>query len=112
MKNITHWHVALRWILAAFFVFGGIGNIIAPEPIASDYIRWGYPDWFHFVTGGMELVAAVLLLSKARLYGAFLAVGIMLGAVGTLIIHQEYSHAIAPLTVLALTTLLIWALKR
>ena len=55
------WKPILAWILAAFFVFGAAVNISAPESVAADYQRWGYPDWFHFATGGLELATAVLL---------------------------------------------------
>ncbi len=26
--------------------------------IAQEYLRWGYPPWFHFVTGSLELTTA------------------------------------------------------
>jgi hypothetical protein len=29
--------------------------------VGPEYQRWGYPDWFHFMTGGLELVVALLL---------------------------------------------------
>jgi hypothetical protein len=73
------WKPILAWILAAFFVFGGAVNISAPESVAADYQRWGYPDWFHFATGGLERTTAVLLaLAGTRLLGAALGSVVML----------------------------------
>jgi chromate transport protein ChrA len=106
------WKSALAWALAAFFLFGGIGNILAPEPIAADYRRWGYPDWFHFITGGLELVVAALLaVAATRFWGAALGCLVMSGAVATVALHGEYAHAIPPLVVLALSAVLGWATR-
>jgi len=33
-------------------------NLLAPGSTAAEYKRWGYPDWFHFVTGALELERA------------------------------------------------------
>lgn len=105
MRKIN-WPSVLRWALAAFFVFGGFGNILASEIILADYARWGYPDWFHYVTGLLELAVATLLIAWPRhLYGSILGGVVMLAAAGTVIMHGEYSHAIAPLVVAGFSTL-------
>ncbi|RWR27319.1 DoxX family protein [Sinirhodobacter populi] len=101
MRNLP-WKSILAWLLAAFFVVGGIGNIFVSPEIAADYRRWGYPDWFHFLTGALELSAAVLIAYRpTRLWGACLASGVMVAAAFTVLSHGEFAHAIAPLIVLA-----------
>jgi hypothetical protein len=57
------WQLVLSWVLATFFLLGSVINIIAPGSTAADYQRWGYPAWFHFVTGAMELATCVLLIA-------------------------------------------------
>lgn len=105
MRRIN-WPSVLRWVLAAFFVIGGLGNIFASETILADYQRWGYPVWFHYLTGLLELAVAALLIFRPRhLYGAILGAVIMLAAAGTVILHSEYSHAIAPLVVFSFSVL-------
>lgn len=100
------WVSILAWLLAGFFVVGAVGNLMAPTPIAEDYRRWGYPDGFHFITGTLELVAAILLaLRRFRLAGVGLAAALMGAAVLTVLIHREYGHAIAPGIVLVVTAL-------
>ncbi len=95
------WKPALAWLLAAFFVIGGLGNIFVTEAIRSDYLRWGYPDWFHYVTGLLELIAATLIaIYPTRFFGALIAAAIMAAAAGTVLVNGEYAHAIAPLVVL------------
>lgn len=100
----------LSWILAAFFVAGGVGNLIAPGPIAAEYARWGYPVWFHLLTGGLELAAAALIVRHSTRW-AGLATGalVMLGAVATVLVHHEFMHALAPAIVLALIGFAAWS---
>ena len=60
----------LALILAAFFVVGGTANMLASEATRADYLRWGYPAWFHYVTAALELTAAVLIaFPRTRLAG-------------------------------------------
>ncbi|KPH62102.1 DoxX family protein [Novosphingobium sp. ST904] len=104
-----NWKSLLAWALAAFFVVGGIGNIFVSAGIAEDYRRWGYPDWFHYVTGILELTTAALLaIGSTRLWGALLGSAVMLAAAGTVLLHGEYTHAIAPIIVLLATLAVGW----
>lgn len=92
----------LAWALAAFFMVGALGNTFPPAPIVENYSRWGYPSWFHYVTGGLELLTALLLaLGSTRLVGVVLGSAVMGGAAATLLFHGDFSHAILPLVVLA-----------
>jgi hypothetical protein len=103
------WRQVLAWAVAAFFVAGSLGNLFAPRSIYEEYLKWGYPHWFHFVTGSLELTAAVLLArAPSRLWGAVLGGTIMFAALGTVIIHGEYAHAAPPLVVAGLAILVGW----
>ena len=105
----TPWLQVLALALAAFFVVGSISNIFAPGPIYEEYLKWGYPRWFHFVTGSLELTTAVLLArASTRLSGAALGCTVMLGALATVILHGEYGHAVPPLVVAILTIVAGW----
>lgn len=100
-------HDLLAWFLAVFFVVGAVGNWFASAHTRADYVRWGYPDWFHRVTATLELVAAALLVFAAtRLWGVTLATAVMLAASATLLRHKEYKHALLPGAVLLLLVLL------
>lgn len=100
MRKLS-WKSILALLLAAFFVIGGIGNIFVSAENAANYQRWGYPDWFHYVTGILELAVAGLLIFKpTRLWGALLAVAVMIAAAVSVLSHGEYAHAIAPLVIL------------
>ena len=98
------WRQVLPLALAAFFVVGSLSNILAPRSIFEEYLKWGYPHWFHFVTGSLELMTAVLLArAQTRVWGSALGCTVMLAALATVTLHGEYGHGVAPLVVAALS---------
>lgn len=110
MSDVTIGAV-LVWLLAASFIVGTVINCFTSESVRKDYARWGYPDWFHYVTAALELTVAVLLLFPAsRPLGAALGTAVMAAAAGTTLIHREYARAIAPSVVLILIATLGWIL--
>jgi hypothetical protein len=103
------WRQVFALALAAFFVVGSLSNIFAPGSVYEEYLQWGYPRWFHFVTGALELTTAVLLArASTRLLGAALGCIVMLGALATVTLHGEYGHAVPPLVVVVLTIAVGW----
>lgn len=108
MSKIS-WPQVLSLILAAFFVVGSLSNIFAPGSIYGEYLRWGYPRWFHFVTGSLELTTAILLFrAPTRVWGSALGFTVMLAALATVIVHGEYGHAIPPLVVATCALVVGW----
>jgi len=108
MSKISWRHVSAL-ALAAFFVVGSLSNIFAPGSIYDEYLRWGYPHWFHFVTGSLELTTAVLLAqARTRLWGAALGCTLMLAALATVTLHGEYGHGVAPFVVATLSMAVGW----
>ena len=108
MSRIS-WRQVLPLALAAFFVVGSLSNIFAPESIYEEYLKWGYPRWFHFVTGSLELTTAILLFrAPSRLLGSALGCTVMLAALATVILHGEYGHAVPPLVAATLSLAVGW----
>jgi hypothetical protein len=69
----------------------------------------GYPSWFHFVTGSLELTTAVLLArAQTRLWGAALGGAVMLAALATVTLHGDFGHGAAPLVAAGLSVLVGW----
>ena len=94
------------WTLVAFFIVGSVGNIFPPPAVRADYDRWGYPGWFHYITGIMELTTAILIAREStRRIGAMLGGTVMGAAVVTLGINAELLHAAAPTAVLLVLSL-------
>jgi len=99
----------LSCALSAFFALGFVIDTFAVKMVGPEYQRWGYPDWFHFVTGGLELVVALLLpLAMTRLFGVTLGGAIMIAAIATVIYHHEFHRAVAPFAVLVLLAIVGW----
>lgn len=96
-------------VLGIAFVFAG-GALLSGSPsFQESFERWGYPLWFMYVTGALEVGGAVLvLLSPTRLYGALLLGGVMLGAIATHLRAGEIGSLPAPLALLALAAWVAW----
>ncbi|MCW5710800.1 DoxX family protein [Shinella sp.] len=102
----------LAWPLAAFFLFGAYGNAFLSADNAAAYERWGYPDWFPYLTAALELAAALLLIPVAtRRLGAALGTAVMAAATLTTLINQDYAHTTAPAIVLVVS-LIVLAVSR
>jgi len=109
--SATLWPQVLALALAAFFVAGFVINTFAVKLVGPEYRRWGYPDWFHFVSGGLDLVVALLLPAMmTRPFGVALGCNIMLVAMATVIYHREYHRAVPPFIVFALLAIVGWTM--
>jgi len=87
------------WLLAAGFLGAGIMNVIGLATIKADFARWGYPGWWHILTGGIEIICAALMATQAsRIIGLALGAVIIAAAIVTVLRHRDFSH-LAPLGV-------------
>lgn len=97
----------LAYIIAALFLVFGLINLWPPRAFAASYVRWGYADWWHYVTAAVELTGAVLLaLPQTRFWGAALLSLLSLVAMGTLVRHGEISRVPPCLLLFAVTAIL------
>jgi hypothetical protein len=95
---------AAYWFVAAEFLVGAVTKYWpGAGPFGSDYaVRfadWGYPSWFRFVVGTLELLCAVCLVSSSRRFrflGAAALVLLLDGAVTTHVVnHDPLSESLA-----------------
>ena len=88
-------HALSIWLLAAGFLGAGLFNAIGMPGTQSDFVRWGYPHWWSGLTGGLEIVSAVLIaLPASRIFGLALGAIIITAAVMTVLRHREFSHLV------------------
>ena len=81
-------HVLSIWLLVAAFFGAGVFNAIGTQATKSSFIRWGYPQWWCHLTGGLEIVTAVLVaLPGSREAGLILGAVIVAAAVLTVLRH-------------------------
>ncbi|GAA4062043.1 DoxX family protein [Nonomuraea soli] len=115
-----HAATVVYWIVAAEFLLGAVTKYWpGVGPFGQDYaVRfadWGYPPWFRFAVGALELACAVLLViprRRARFLGAAGLVFVLTGAVTTHIVShdpvQESLSAPIHLVVAGVIALLNW----
>lgn len=77
--NIALW--VLQVLLAAMFLMAGVSKLMGQEMMVENFETIGLGQWFRYVTGGVEVVAAILLVvPKFSWVGAGLLVCTMIGA--------------------------------
>ena len=88
-------HALSIWLLVAAFFGAGVFNAVGTSATKSDYARWGYPRWWNILTGGLEIMTAVLIaLPASRIVGLTLGAVIIAAAVITVLRHRDFSHLV------------------
>ena len=88
IKEIAKWIPTLMLV----FVFGaqGFAKFSDTSGWAAAFRHWGYPDWFRFTIGGVEMAAAALLLwRRTAPIGALAILVVMSGGMAT---HVFFDH--------------------
>lgn len=101
--------LATTLLVLVFFASGG-AKVIGLEFEIDAFTRWGYPLWFMYLVGIIEVGGAILLLVPrlTALVAGGLAV-FMLGAVATHVVHAEWGMLVVATTILLLAAWRAWA---
>lgn len=79
-KNVALW--ILQALTAAAFLLAGVATVSGHPTMVETFEKVGVGQWFRYLTGGIEVASAVLLLiPRLAPLGAGLLVGTMTGAV-------------------------------
>jgi putative oxidoreductase len=98
--------------LGCVFLGAGISKLVRPDFLVETFTGWGYPLWFLYVVGLVEILGAVLVLIPAsRVAGASIIACVMLGAIGTHLMAGQLVMALVPAAMLALAALLLFPLR-
>lgn len=90
-------------LTAGFFIAAGIPKLTRPEAHIENFVRWGYPSWFVYVTGVVEVLGAGLLVFRGvRLYGVGVLGVTMVGAALTHLRAGEMAAVPVPLVLLVI----------
>lgn len=80
VKNISLWVVQI--LLAGMFLMAGSSKLSGNEQMINSFAQLGFGQWFRYLTGAIEVVAAILLLvPKFSGLGALLLIPTMIGAI-------------------------------
>ena len=94
--TLTFWERILKYatlliVFLTMLVMGALPKLLpglafGDTDAAAMFTAFGYPQWFLYVTGGAELLAALLVLFPiTRWYSGLLTAAIMAGALITLL---------------------------
>ncbi|GAA4360959.1 DoxX family protein [Kangiella marina] len=96
----------LTVVLAIIFLVSGGAKLLGLEFELEAFSRWGYPLWFMYLTGVIEVVGGVaLLVPRLASYAAVGLSVVMVGAVATHLINSEWVMLVIASVILAL---LLW----
>lgn len=114
LKSGTAWKAAGIWlltvILAAFFLLAGGLKLRATPAQIENFGHWGYPEWFLYVVGAVEVIGAIgLLVPRLAVFAVVLLGGTMVGASLTHLVHNEMKAVPIPLIILGLLALVGYA---
>jgi putative oxidoreductase len=99
-RTIAVW--ALSIVLALGFLAAGTTKLAGIPIQAQIFQQLGYPNWFMYVTGALETAAALaLLVPRYALAGVVIIICVMVGAVGSPLIHGQASTTAVPIVLLA-----------
>ncbi len=104
-KNVGLW--VLQIVAAAMFLMAGSMKLADAAPMVALFNTIRVGQWFRYVTGGIEVVSAVLLLVPGlAAFGAALLVCTMIGAIYTHLAIVHTNPAIPVLLLIAVAVIL------
>jgi putative oxidoreductase len=98
----------LQILSAAMFLFAGSLKLIGVPEMVQEFGVIGLGQWFRYLTGGIEVVSAVLLLIPA--VAAYGAAALAVTMVGAIITHLFVigGNPLMPILLLASTATIAW----
>lgn len=96
----------IGWLLSLFlayeFVLSGVAKLTSKPRMIESFHTFGYPLWFMYFTGCLEVLCAILVLvPRFAVIGAGLLACVMLGAIYSHLTHGQADEIRMPLVLLA-----------
>jgi hypothetical protein len=83
----------MAWLLASAFAGAGLFNAIGGAAVQAQFLRWGYPTWWNFITAALEMLSAALIVPpETRIWGLALGAMVLIAAIATVTWRREYMH--------------------
>jgi putative oxidoreductase len=107
IKKVVNW--VLTILLAVSMLGASYIKLTGTEFEKTAFVAWGYPVWFMYLTGIMELIGLILLvIPKTRFYGAVLILVVMIGAILTHLTHNEAGMVVPAFVLAIIAGVLVW----
>src|SRR2546426_5456535 len=111
LKNGSAWVLSVLVTLA--FMVAALPKMLGTHAWVVKFVRWGYPNWFPFAIGSLELLGGILLLiPRVAKYGASILGVVMVGAAYTHLENAEGLQVLRPLIVLMLLAIVVWRMRQ
>ena len=106
LRSIALW--TLQVLLAAAFLMAGGSKLIGTPTMVDLFTAVGWGQWFRYLTGGIEVAAAILLLIPG--ISGLAALVLIPTMVGAILTHLRILHSspFAPTVLLVLAIILLW----
>ena len=103
---------AIAWLLSIFlayeFAVSGVAKLSSKPKMVASFHTFGYPLWFMYLTGCIELLSALLVLvPRVAVIGAGLLTCVMLGAIFSHLTHGEANEITMPVILLIASLALV-----
>jgi DoxX-like family len=83
----------IAWLLAIAFAGADLFNAIGGAVVQTNFLRWGYPAWWNFVTAALEMLsAALIVVPETRIWGLALGAMVLIAAIATVTWRREYAE--------------------
>ncbi len=110
MKHVIQ--TSLWILLGLLFLFAGGEKLWDPVGHAEEFAHWGYPLWFVYVTGIIEVVGGIaLFIPTGRFIGVILLSVTMVGASMTHLRAGEMGAFPIPVILLLGLLTLAWTMR-
>ena len=99
----------LNLVIAAIFLLSGGAKLAGLEFEIAAFERWGYPLWFMYLTGALEVLGGVgLWVKRVSALAAACLAALMIGAVATHVLHSEWGMLVAATVIMGLAATRAW----
>ncbi|MDO8826182.1 DoxX family protein [Methylophaga sp.] len=100
-------------ILAVIFFLSGAAKLASLDFEIQAFERWGYPLWFMYFVGVVEVSGAVVLLFKQVRSLAAAGLGLfMIGPVVTHVLHAEWGMMVVALAIMLFAGWIAWQWRK
>ncbi|MBP2463693.1 MULTISPECIES: DoxX family protein [unclassified Rhizobium] len=88
---------AATLLAAAAFLLGAVINASGSKAVREEFVRYGFPSWWCWITGILEFLTAVLLILRPTFaIGVALGACIMVAAILAVIRVRDFRHIPPP----------------
>lgn len=105
----------LQGLLAAVFLFAGLGKLFGAAMHKANFDKWQLPQWFRTVTGIVETVASIFLIlgywnEVYTAYGTMILIIVGMGGIFTHIRIKDSMSETFPITLLGILSIILFSL--